>query len=232
MTEMTAGTVALDEPLAAEAAHATGPVFLSRNGRRGRVLAVAGCVAATGAALWIVALVAGVLGVATPGLIHLPGVRTGAPSGSAAQGPGDGVRPRVVTRRLPFNVRTATSVAGPRAAVPATARRRPTPTTPAPAGVRTTSRRAVATTPRPSATPPRPQTGGAAKTSTAMPPPATTSPRRSTSHGTTASSTAHATTGGATGQAVRATRPASTGPAATSSAPAADPRGVARGHAG
>jgi hypothetical protein len=232
MTEMTAGTVALDEPRAAQPGHATGPVFLSQNGRRGRVLTVAGCVAAAGAALWIVALVAGVLGVATPGLIHLPGVRTDAPSGSAAQGPGGGVRPRVVTRRLPANARTATSVARPRAAAPATARRRPDPTTRPPARLRATSRRAVATAPRPSATTPRPQNQAAGKASTATPPPATTSPRRSTTHGTTASSTAHATAGGSTGQAVRATRPASSGAAPTSPAPAADPRGVARGHVG
>jgi hypothetical protein len=229
MTDVTAGTVALDEPRAAKPADPAGPVFLSRNGRRGRALAVAGCVAVAVAALWIVALVAGVLGVATPGLIHLPGVRTNAPSGSVSHVPGGGVRPRVVTRRL--SPASATPAARPRPAKPATARSR-RQATHGPAGLRTSSRRAAANTTRPTATTPRLQTQVATKTSTATPPPATTSPRRSTTHGSTTSSTAHATTGGATGQAVRTTRPASTGSTATPPASPADPRGVARGHAG
>src|SRR5581483_9293210 len=168
MTEVTAGTVALDEPLAAQLADPTGPVFLSRNGRRGRVLAVAGLVVAAAAALWIVALVAGVLGVATPGLIHLPGVRTDAPSGSASQGPGDGAR-RVVTRRLsPSAPATSpTNAAGAHRTTPALARRDPRAHSHPPAGVRTSSRRAAATAPRPAttATTARPQSQGARKTS-------------------------------------------------------------------
>jgi hypothetical protein len=232
MTEVTAGAVALDETLAAKPADPTGPVFLSRNGRRGRVLAVAGCVAAAGAALWIVALVAGVLGVATPGLIHLPGVRTGASSGSVSHGPGGGVRPRVVTRRLSAPPEGASAVVVGRPVTRMTTRGRPEARTDASSGLRTSSRHGAVTAPRPAATTERPRTQAATKTSTATPPPATSSARRSTTHGSTASSTAHATTGGATGRAVRATRPASTGPAATPPAPVADPRGVARGHAG
>jgi hypothetical protein len=98
MTALPASVAVLDMP---QATAPRGPVFLSRNGRRGRVLAPAGCFAATGAALWIVALVAGALGVATPGLLHLPGVRRDAPVGSVSQGPGGGGRPPVAARRLP-----------------------------------------------------------------------------------------------------------------------------------
>jgi hypothetical protein len=52
----------------------TGAIFLSKNGRRGRVLTVAGQVTAGIAVLWVAALVAGALGVATPGILRLPGL--------------------------------------------------------------------------------------------------------------------------------------------------------------
>jgi hypothetical protein len=76
---MADASATMDESLRAEAFAAqepAGAVFLSKDGRRRLLLALAGRLAAGMAALWVVALVAGVLGIATPGPLRLPGVRS------------------------------------------------------------------------------------------------------------------------------------------------------------
>jgi hypothetical protein len=75
---LTARALAAEEP--------TAPVFASDDGRRGRVLTFAGRLAAGIAALWVAALVAGVLGIATPGSLRLPGARSSGDHVSPATG--------------------------------------------------------------------------------------------------------------------------------------------------
>jgi hypothetical protein len=89
MTELaTTAAVVESEACTPASSSPAGAVFLSTNGRRRRVLAIAGQATAGLAVLWVAALVAGALGIVTPGALSLPGLGHGhhaaAPASKAA----------------------------------------------------------------------------------------------------------------------------------------------------
>jgi hypothetical protein len=82
---MTDSTAVVEKP-AAGPPSSSRPVFLSRDGRRWRAATLAGCALAALALLWVIALVAGALGVSAPGILRLPGVKAQSAAHDASAG--------------------------------------------------------------------------------------------------------------------------------------------------
>jgi hypothetical protein len=244
MTDVTAGPVVVDNPLGARATQPPRPVFLSRTGRRGRMLALVGHLAAVIAVLWVVALVAGAFGVATPGVLHFPGPHAGArdpgaPTRSGRIPRSDSVgQPAATVRAQPAG---AGRVVRAHDAAPAPAGAPPRPAGDASRG----SARSLGSSRSPAISLPHASSGAAktgvsqqhtsSTTSTVRPTDPATTPRRSSTQGSSVRSTAHSANGneGGAGSAVRATTPAGTGstPTPAGSSPTV-PSGAVRGHSG